>query len=289
MSYEKKLSEAVECIKAYNTQLAESETKIDIDVFEKRLRKIGAIDDTAFNLVSFEDLEECGLPRLLSRRVAAIFRTVDKSTEKPLYIKESHAKAMPIKQLVEMYDPKEPDNSVGKVLSDKSKNQPFIVFGDDGKVNVAASVTLLEELREGHPAREFYTVEGIPCSIYAVGDRPDKLADVNPLFPGEALRPDGTCSQTGRSWSGVGKEVRQIIFLARVAAEVLVNTTNDAHNIMDLAVTDNSLAKIRQRFPQAVLKLKELRDAGNEPSLRIPIGRSSDSRSNDPFLRHKKF
>jgi hypothetical protein len=282
MSYNDKIKAARALLEKHNKSL-DKDVKIDIDKIFKELSSIGGQTEDALRQCKYEDLESCGFPRLLARQTAeTIFRT--QKTDKPTFIKMSLARSMNIDQLIEAYDSRESDNNVGKVLSEKSEGKPFIVFSDDGSINKESSISLLNEIRDGHEPREFYTVNGIPCEIYAVGDRPDRLGSVNPLFPSEILRPDGTCSQTNRSWQGISDEICKIMFLARSDTnEFVLNSVQDAHNILDMIITDDAITKVRQRFPKAVIRLKQLRDEGNEPSLRKPIGRNSGSRSNDPF------
>jgi len=285
MSYEGKVQSVRELIATHNSQVSDESKKVDSEAFLSALSEIGGTTEETISECKWEDLEGCGLPKLLARKVAVIFREKEQKEDKVRYVKMSQAKAMTLKQLIESYDPREPDNNVGKILKSKADSKPFIVFQNDGSVNVDGSLVLLKEIREGHAPREHYPVEGVPHQVYSIGDRPNKLADVNPLYTGEALRPDGSCSQTSRSWSGVEREIRQIIFLARTQTkEIVLNSSMDAHNILDLAVSDGALSKVRTRFPKAVIKLQELREVGNEPSLRMPIGKQVSQTSNDPFF-----
>ena len=282
MSYEDKIQSARLLLEKHNESI-QKESKLDIDTIFQKLSAIGGQTEEALRMCKYEDLESVGFPRLLARQVAeTIFRT--KEDDKPKYIKSSLARAMSGEQLIEAFDSKDPGNHVGRILTEKSNNKAFIVFNEDGSVNKKATIYLFNEVMEGHESRQFYVVDNIPCEVYAVGDRPNRLGSVNPLFPGEVLRPDNTCSQTNRSWSGVDDEVRKILFLARSDTnEFVIKSVQDAHNILDLIITDDAISKVRQRFPKAVLLLKQLRNEGNEPSLRKPMGRNSAVKRNDPF------
>lgn len=286
MSYDQKVCEVRELLSNHNSQVPEDSSKIDIEAFFTKLANIGGTTEEVLTECKWEDLEACGLPRLLCRKVATIFRG-DKKEEKPAYVKMSAARGMSLRQLIEAYDPREFGNNVGTVLAEKAKDEAFIVFDDNGKVIVDSSLQLLEEIRDGHSARESFVVNGSPYPVYSIGDTPDRLGDVNPLYAGECLR-NGDCSQTSRSWNGVEKEIRQIIFLARTQTnELPINNPTDAHNILDIVKSDGAKEKITLRFPKAVMKLRELRNVGNEPSLKMPIGKRENS-PNDPFFSSGK-
>lgn len=278
-----RLNEAVKQIEMFNAK-AEQSYKVNVDIFVDRLKKMGGVDDEALSAAKFEDLEECGLPKFLSRQIAAIFRTREKA-ESPQYVKESQAKMLPLRRLIELYDIKESDNTIGKVLSDKSKGQRFLVLNTDGSKNVDESLKQLEAIRDGHEPLKFVMVNGLPLKAYSVGERPDSSGDINPLFPNEALRPGGICGETQRFWEGVGPEIRKIIYLAvKETQEINVSDSDlrDVHGILDLVTGPDALAKIQVRFPKAVIKLSEMRNRGEEPSLRTQIRRNGSGK-NDPF------
>jgi hypothetical protein len=130
-------------------------------------------------------------------------------------------------------------------------------------------------------------VGGKPSKTYAVGERPDNTGEINPLFTEQALRPGGVCSETQRSWEGVDPEIRKIILLAvKETGEIQVSDSDlrVAHDIIDLVTATDALTKVSQRFPRAVLRLAEMRNVGNEPSLRTPVRRSGGTGRNDPFF-----
>jgi hypothetical protein len=72
--YEQRLDMARKVILAHNLQLREGEEGVDSKEFFEELRKIGGISDSALNHCSWEDLQRCGLPRLLAKHVCEIFR-----------------------------------------------------------------------------------------------------------------------------------------------------------------------------------------------------------------------
>lgn len=80
--YSDKLWAADRLIREYNKQLGETEMpkgvkpqkSIDSEKFIEKLVLYGGVADELLRQCTWEDLENCGLPRLLSRKVAKIFR-----------------------------------------------------------------------------------------------------------------------------------------------------------------------------------------------------------------------
>lgn len=287
MSYEDKISAARSIVERHNNEVSEDSTKIDFDAFVAQLKGFGGTTESALSQAKWEDLEGCGLPRLMARQVSSVFRESPRSRDriKSGYVKASHAKAMTLDQLIGVYDPRDRKSNVSQILAERTDDKPFIVFEADGSVNVEVSAKLANEIADGHEPRDkVFTRDGKPVRVYSVGERPDQLADQNPLFE-EALRPDATCSQTGRSWESVPHEVRQIIYLAKTdTGEIVLSTSKDAHDVLDLvAFGDDKLVKVRQRYPEASMRLDELRAQSNEPSLKRKLASSEKPSNNDPF------
>ncbi|MFA6215825.1 MAG: hypothetical protein WC768_04630 [Patescibacteria group bacterium] len=289
MSYQKKLERA-EAIVAEHNESAGDEGKVDWESFLAKLKGTGGTTEATLNSCTWEDLQECGLPKMLARAVAKVFRTEEGEGKKTL-ITVNKAQAMPVAELVEHYDPREADNPVGKRLAEITKDQPCIVFNADGTVNVEASTQLVNELRDNLPARETFVVDGRPQKVFRIGERPDQVADENPLWPGRMLRPNGDCDQTNRSWTGVPDEVRALIYLARTETNELNSVgVMEANAVLDLATGDNAADKIRQHFPKASVKYDELKAIGNLPSLKLArTGSSGSSAANQPFTHRNRI
>jgi len=292
MTYRQKRDAAKRAIGAYNKKQTDEAKQVDIEAFVQALVDAGGTDDASLQDCSFEDLEEFGLPKLLAKKVAKTFREKKKKKDEDEgapYVSGKKAKRMSIKQLLRVYDPREPDNEVGKLLGQKSQGKACIVFTNSGEVNVAASHSLFAEIREHYPERDTITVDGKPRKVYKIGQRPDQLGNVNPLYPRELLYPDGTCGQTNRSWSAVPYEVRAIIFLAVTETnEISISGISDAHGILDLVVSGAGEAvetKIRQRFSKASVRFDELKGLGNPPSLKRGLNGTGIGigPKNDPF------
>lgn len=87
--YSDKLWAACQLIKEYNTQLAATPLPegvrhpkpVNSEKFVEKVVIFGAVADELLQQCSWEELERCGLPRLLARKVAAVFRATDVPAE----------------------------------------------------------------------------------------------------------------------------------------------------------------------------------------------------------------
>lgn len=296
MGYEEKIARVRAIIVAHNDTFAQAvegghevdlKPMVDIPDFLKALQRAGGTSDDGLKACSWEDLEGMGLPRLLARQVAKVFRE-DDANAKPQVITDKVALGMTPSQLLAAYDPRDADNAVGKRLAVLAKGKRCVVIKDDGSVDVDASVKLLREIRDDEPEREF--VGAPPRKTYRIGERPVEMADENPIYRGRALRRDGTCDQTNRSWDGVSYEVRALLHLAVYETqEVAVRTLDDAHDLMDRAIGEGAEAKLRERYPRASVRFDELKAQGNLPKLKVPRGASANGRRENPFGQHRQY
>ena len=253
---------------------------MDIEQFKSQLVKLGGIDDAVLKLCTAADLQSVGLPVLVARQVEAVFK--GDSTSSDGYVSDKSAARMRWEELLARYNPEE-DNAISKKLKEVSSGQPFIVYVD-GNVDVEASTTLLKELKKGFPPRKVYVKDGKPCHICKVGEVLNQLLDENPLYPGRALRPDGTCDQTNRSWAGTTLKVRQLIYLAVARGELKV-TLDKAHDVLDIVVgsTDDPVVQkiLARRYPQSVLDYETAAMSGKLPSLKL--SQTKLAKAGDPF------
>ncbi len=302
MTYQQKLDEARTLLTQHNSQIPAEVTagRVDVNKFFNSLTAAGGTNDAALSQCAWEDLQEFGLPKLLARQVATIFRNKEeKKEEKPTVLKKSKVEAMTVSELVAHYDPRTPASLVTERLNVLLPGKRFIVFKQDGTVDATVSAKLASEILDGYPERELYSLDDVPTKTYRVGERPDQSFDENPLYPGRVLRPDGDCDQTNRSWSGVPLEVKQILYLAlstnnhQSTGELRVTCIDDAHDVMDLIVGKDdadALKVVRRRYTKATALLKELQSQGKAPSLKVfrkPV--NGGNKSNDPFGSHRTY
>jgi hypothetical protein len=288
VTLESKTEQARTIINQFNET---AENKVDFDKFLKELKAAGGTTDETLSECSWEDLKSMGLPSLVAKQIAKVFRQSDKS--EPRVITTGRASAMTPKELMEHYTPSDPDSAVAQRLKSMSNGKRFIIFNDDKSVNTVVSVQLLQEIKDGYPERETYFLEGIPREVYAIGDRPDNLADINPLYPKRILRPDGTCDQTNRSWSDVPDQIRCIVLLGVTQTKEINVTYETAQNIMDIVVSEDAEKRITQRYAKAFVLYERLKKENNLPSLKTSLVKNIRlDKPNDPFYGervHKEY
>ena len=75
--YSNKLWASAEIIEDYNRLIEEEGLGKSVDVmgFIGKLQNAGGLADELLRQCTWEDLENCGLPRLLARKVSKVFRT----------------------------------------------------------------------------------------------------------------------------------------------------------------------------------------------------------------------
>lgn len=72
--YRQKIADARALIAQHNTGVADEKFKIDADKVIGKLQVIGGTSDYLLRKCTWEDLEDCGFPRLLAKEIADIFR-----------------------------------------------------------------------------------------------------------------------------------------------------------------------------------------------------------------------
>jgi hypothetical protein len=192
---------------------------------------------------------------------------------------------MTVRQLVEHFDPEESTSEVGKRLSRMVGKSPCIVFEKPGSrtVDVDATYGLINEIKGGFPPRQtakgevwaIVDVRGTMKPAYPIGFLPDNFAEENPLYPGRPLRPDGTCDQTQRSWTGVVIKIRQFLRVG-LGDEIKISRLEDAHNLLDIALQTDALMKLQQRYPQTKIKFEQLEARNKLPDLQIALSSTKE-------------
>jgi len=286
MTLQEKFDAARAILEAHNAILEDAEEKINVDSFFKQVRKNGGTSDARLAKIKWEDLERWGVPTLLAREVAEVFRGPETATEtkpeqKIVIVDDDPVKlAAKLKpaELVEKYDPEESDNPFGARLKVLSGGQRFIVFNNDGTVNVPVSQNLLQELRDNYPERASVVVGEDVHYTYAIGVRPSRYADEHPMFPGVMLRPDGT-SDADINWKPIPLQIRQLVYLAVKTGDL---HGKDEHDVRDL-VEGKSFSDLGKRWKSAALKFKELSETNQLPQLKIKLGGPVGNAKQNPF------
>jgi hypothetical protein len=293
MSYDSKISTARQAIETHNNTV-EAKYKVDFDAFLSNLQRFGGTSEEVLRAVTWEDLEKCGAPVILARRLAFVFREQgDSDSGKSSWVSDRKAAEMPIKELLERYNPREVSNPIANRLKALSKNQACIVFTEEVSVNVECSARLLKDLQDGMPPVPIVYFNDLPCKVYKIGECPDRFFDENPVYKGQALRSGETCGESGVSWKGVSTEIKQLIFIAaNITNEIKVDVPADVVDLMEIvSKASGNYAKLAKRYPKAALELDSMKKAGNPPILKITCGsgNAKDQKNNNPFGKNVKY
>lgn len=290
MTYQDRISMARGILESFNeTQTDPANAKpVDIDRFFLKLTQLGAVNEELLSQVSWEDLQECGAPRLLARQIAANFRNAEPPASTPpqqVVVVDNDpdklARAMTRRQLVEAYEWSDAKNAVGERLHKLSDGRRFLVYHANGVKNIDKSVSLLDGLDEFGELREVRATnaggEEEVCEVLSVGEKPFQVVDEHPMFKDEPLRPDGT-SRSGLDWSAVDFETRQLV--------AIISRTDGWGSKTEADVIEEAETKGRKglakKFLKAAMKLQRLQAEGRAPTLKISV-RRNQSRPNNPF------
>lgn len=287
--YDQKLAKAATLIKQHNSR---ADNKLDWKAILAKIVALGGTNDDTLQEMSWEDLEDCGIPRLIARQIAKIFRLNEKKALTK-HASPLRAAAMTYEELFNNYDPtSEQNQAVYDRLVAISKNRNCVVFNEDNTVNAVASATILRSLNEGFPEISIFAIDGYPVKVHKIGTKPAVFWHENPLLPGEPLLIGTICTMTNRSWEKIEHKVRQILYLAVTSTkEVCINGAGSIHDILDmLESTDKQLDKLKSRYPEAYIEW--CTSAQHQlPSLMISKSKASLAESkkpNDPFYTHRK-
>lgn len=276
MAYQERLDSAHQVLTEHNEAVGGEGNRgyVNPDDFVACIKASGGTNEERLKKFSYEELLTCMpdgdiKPVVLAKQIAGIFRGKPSEHAKPISAKR--ASVMQPSELVESYDPEDPKGPVAKRLADLSRGQRFVVF--DGQVVDHESTTkLLLEVKAGHDGRDRYKLNGKFVPVYKVGDMPPNMVEENPFYKGRALRPDGTCDQTNRSWDGVDFKVRQLVRLIVLHHSVSYDTEG-ANDLMDkvMAAGDGAFEVLSDRYPKASEEFGKLEESGDLPRLKVPL------------------
>jgi hypothetical protein len=265
---------------------------VDPDDFTTKLRKLGGTSEPALREASWEDIKSCGVPAILARRIASIFRATD-DPQPVRRISPKAAATMTIRELLESYDPTLETNApITDRLRIESRGLRCLAFAPNGSLMVDESLTELSSLRQNFPERTTVVIGQEVYQLYKVGERPNQYAYENPLFHNEPLHLDGSCVRSGRSWKPYSYDVRLLIYLAVQSGEIRCTTNEDAQRIHDMLESkqpEQLLVSLKMRHPRAAVRADELRQLGALPTLRVRLKSGGPSnKANDPFA-HARY
>ncbi len=297
MSYESKLEGALAIVESHNSSLGEDAEKINAENFVAKLKEMGGTSEQALSACTWEDLQDCGLPRILARSVANTFRAEEKD-QKIVIVDDDpvkHAARCKPDELVDKYDPEDSNNPYGERLSVLSKGERILVFNDNGSFNTDATKNELQRIRDGRKGREQVGVDGVILKTYQVGNRPGRYVDEHPLFKGVPLESNGN-SANGIAWGDIPFGIRQLTHIAVNMTDELDPNDDEEIDIFE-KLDGKDWAKCAARYPQAAVQFKSLKNLGDLPKLKVELGENGPigvgGHPNDPFRedarRHQEY
>jgi len=248
------------------------------------------ISDADFQAARFEDIEECGVPKIKARQIARIFRDEEEEGPKskgPQKVvidisgdPKKHAATLSPVQLVEHYDAENWTNPYGKRLKEITEGRKCLVFNTNGSLNVDISKTLVDELVNlSYPERDVVNLDDGPAQVYPVGVKPDRYADENPANPGNPLYQSGE-SDAGCLWGSLPLPVRQLVHIC-----VRRGDCDLEEGDLFEKVEGKSFAEVckQPRFRKAAVEFKQMEKLGTLPQLKIVLQGGKPRAANNPF------
>lgn len=215
------------------------------------LNKAGVVNEGFAAEMTVQDvLEAISVPTPVARRIVKALGNQQADGEQKIVVICDDPKTMALRmnnrQLIESYNPDEPDSPIGVRLVEKAGDAPIIVWNDDdGTVLVDPSVTCLEDVIAGpFPTRTSMVVNGSTRPVLPVGVRPNVWADENPVVPNEILRRDGTSSKNV-PWGSIDKDIQSLLRAALDAKQLVV--TNEY--LTWESVVGKQLEEVGRMFP----------------------------------------
>lgn len=288
MSYDDKLRTVTLLIASYNQSTDDKSRHLDPNEIIQKLKELGCISEDTLAEATWEDIQDCGVPKILSRRLASVFR--ERPKEDPITDPNQQkytgkVSLMTTRQLIELYDWEAPESPVARRLNTLADGKRFLVYVDNQK-DVETSLQLFNELRDyGEKDTKIINESVVP--VLKVGERLNNVADEHPLFPGVALRPGGL-SNAEFEWGKIPLNKKQLLYLAVQSGEVknTQNGTSDEAYIYE-HLERSTLSSLFRAYPKAAAVFANLESIDNLPKLKVQIGMNSTSRmsaTNQPFL-----
>jgi hypothetical protein len=192
-------------------------------------------------------------------------------------------------ELLAAYNEDCPEDVISE-LSRRAKDEPVIVFHEDGKVNADASLALLKQVRSGGKIPDMYiskNADGTQCvtKTCRVNEWPMKTIDECPLH-GDVVLAGGFCEKCQANWQNVSNVNRQIVRVASnagVAPEKPMAIISLIEEIENGGANPNPLLKV----PSVMLAWAECIKDSDYPKLTRRLSR--DKKNADPFFYHKKY
>jgi hypothetical protein len=165
-------------------------------------------------------------------------------------------------ELLKIYD--ETATEVIKIIGERTRGRPCIVFKKDGSVDVEVSLKLIK-IAKRQPTQETHMLEnGKHVVVYRPGVFLAKALEESPFYRGVALV-DGFCSQSGTQWNGISMRNRILCRLHAESIETAPLTKLQMAHLCQQAATDT----FEQLVAEAVALYEKLEAQDKLPKLKV--------------------
>jgi len=193
-------------------------------------------------------------------------------------------------ELLDAYNEDCPEDVITE-LSRRAKDEPVIVFQEDGKVNADASLALLKQVRSGGKIPDMYiskNADGSQCvtKTCRVNEWPMKFVEECPLH-NDVVLAGGFCEKCQANWQNINDANRQIV---RVASDVGVAPENPMAIISLIEEIERGASGVANpllKVPSVKLSWEDRTKDGDLPKLTRRL--SKDKKNADPFFYHRKY
>lgn len=290
-TYDAKITAFKELLTQFNTHIDE-DARVDVEGVVKKLRTSGATTDEALKACSWEDIKDCGVPVLLAKQAAKIFRgKVEESapTDSTAALVEmlKGVDKMEIEELVQKYDPAKPKSPVAVELSKRFANTKPLVFTVEGEFDREATLERMRQIEQGLPVEDthFYKKGGL-VPAYAVGQGPSKIFDLCPIE--KTILLSSQSSQLHLDWSSVDRRTRQLVAIAAEKEGLTVAKRTECKALWRAA--KEGFDTVAEEYPEAAMEFRSRETLGTLPTLTTDNPRYNPvtSKPQNPF-GHKQF
>ncbi len=175
------------------------------------------------------------------------------------------------KELLEAYD--ETTADIAKILGERSRGRPCIVFQKDGSVDVEVSLKLLKIAKKQHTAESHKLDNGKHVTVYLPGVFIATSLDESPFYAGVALV-DGYCAKSSTQWDGASLRNRILCRLHATQIETAALTKLQMGELCKAAKADN----FDDLVGEAAALYEKLETQDKLPKLKILSGDTSQGR-----------
>jgi len=167
-------------------------------------------------------------------------------------------------------------------LRKRSQNRPFLVFNQDGSVDVETSCRMLRETRR-REMPVMYQVSDSLKRLYRAGEFPGVL-DLRCPFH-DVILTDGYCDESKMTWEGVDYECMQFARIAQEEGEA-GQSKPDIRQFIATA-RGEGLSGLSRDYPHVALIFQERKEADNLPNLKVRLSEPNQANSADPFGKRR--